>query len=75
MVNVLLFGRLAEICGQSNFFFDMADTDTISEKLRNDFPEMKQLGFAVAVNQVLIIGNTKLSDGDEVALMPPYSGG
>ncbi|MEY4002713.1 MAG: hypothetical protein RIT07_755 [Bacteroidota bacterium] len=75
MVNVLLFGRLAEICGQSNFFFDMADTDTISEKLRNDFPEMKQLSFAVAVNQVLIIGNTKLSDGDEVALMPPYSGG
>jgi molybdopterin converting factor small subunit len=75
MVNVLLFGRLAEICGQSNFFFDMADTDTISEKLRNDFPEMKPLSFAVAVNQVLISRNTALKDGDEVALMPPYSGG
>ncbi|MEK0420332.1 MAG: hypothetical protein RLZZ161_183 [Bacteroidota bacterium] len=75
MVNVLLFGRLAEICGQNNFIFEAKDTNTVCDKLRNDFPEMKQLSFAVAVNQVLIIGNTKLSDGDEVALMPPYSGG
>ncbi len=75
MVNVLLFGRLAEICGQSSFFFDMADTDTINEKLRNDFPELQQLSFAVAVNQILISRNTALKNGDEVALMPPYSGG
>jgi molybdopterin converting factor small subunit len=29
----------------------------------------------VAVNQILISRNTALKDGDEVALMPPYSGG
>jgi molybdopterin converting factor small subunit len=67
MVNVLLFGRLAEVCGQTNIMFDMPDTDAVCEKIRNDFPEMKQLSFAIAVNQ--------LKDGDEVALMPPYSGG
>jgi molybdopterin converting factor small subunit len=75
MVNVLLFGRLAEICGQSNFVFDLLDTDAVCEKLKNDFPEMKPLSFAIAVNQVLIVHNTRLKDEDEVALMPPYSGG
>lgn len=75
MVNVLLFGRLAEICGQHNFVFEFHDTDKICEKLKSDFPELQQLSFAIAVNQVLITRNTELNDGDEVALMPPYSGG
>lgn len=75
MVNVLLFGRLAEVCGQKNIMFDMPDTDAVCEKIRIDFPEMKQLSFAIAVNQILIDRNTLLKDGDEVALMPPYSGG
>lgn len=75
MVNVLLFGRLAEICGQTNFLFELSDTDAVCEKLRSDFPSLQQLSFAVAVNQILIAHNTVLNDGDEVALMPQYSGG
>jgi len=75
MVNVLLFGRLAEICGQNNFVFEAKDTYAVCDKLKKDFPEMKQFSFALAVNQIMIIGNTKLKEGDEVALMPPYSGG
>ncbi len=75
MVNVLLFGRLAEICGQSNIILNLPDTDAVCEKLKNDFPALKPLSFAVAVNQVLIANNTQLNDGDELALMPPYSGG
>ena len=75
MVNVLLFGRLAEICGQNNFVFEASDTDAVCDKLKSDFPEIKQISFALAVNKTMIIGNTKLTEGDEVALMPPYSGG
>ena len=30
---------------------------------------------AVAVNQVYVTGGTELKDGDEVALLPPVSGG
>lgn len=75
MVNVLLFGRLAEICGQHNYVFELSDTDSVCEKLKADFPELKHLSFAIAVNQVLIAKNTTLQYGDEVALMPPYSGG
>jgi molybdopterin converting factor small subunit len=75
VINVLLFGRLAEISGQSSLLIDLPDTDAVCAKIRADFPEMKNLSFAVAVNQKLIINNTKLADGDEVALMPPYSGG
>lgn len=54
---------------------DTPNTDAVCEKIKNDFPEMQQLSFAIAVNQILIDRNTLLKDGDEVALMPPYSGG
>ena len=75
MVNVLLFGRLAEICGQHNYVFELTDTNSVCEKLKADFPELNNLSFAIAVNQILITKNTALKYGDEVALMPPYSGG
>jgi molybdopterin synthase sulfur carrier subunit len=75
MVNVLLFGRLAEICGQHNFECDLTNTDSVCEKLQAEYPKLKHLSFAIAVNQVLITKNTALNYGDEVALMPPYSGG
>jgi len=75
MVNVLLFGRLAEICGQNNYILELPDTDSVCDKLKSDFPALQPLSFAIAVNQVLITKNTVLKSGDEVALMPPYSGG
>jgi molybdopterin converting factor small subunit len=55
--------------------FELTDTDSVCEKLKADFPELNNLSFAIAVNQILITKNTALKYGDEVALMPPYSGG
>lgn len=75
MVKVLLFGQLAEICGQRLLMLDLPDTQSVSAHLSAAFPGFEKQVFAVAVNQQLVSENTALSAGDELALMPPYSGG
>lgn len=54
---------------------DLPDTQSVSAHLSAAFPGFEKQVFAIAVNQQLVSENTALSAGDELALMPPYSGG
>lgn len=74
-VKVLLFGRLKEICGQSVIEMNANDTDELRQQLWSDYPGLASQTMAMAVNRRLVAANEPLKPGDEVALMPPYSGG
>lgn len=79
-MRVLLFGRLAELAGwRSRELADCASVAALRERLA---AEDAALGTAladrsvkVAVNQVMFHADAKLAAGDEVAFMPPLSGG
>jgi molybdopterin synthase sulfur carrier subunit len=75
-VQILLFGRLTELLGQSHLQLeDVADTNALTARLQQRYPALEQLNYQIAVNQTVIQGNQSLSDGMTVALMPPFSGG
>jgi len=75
-VEILLFGRLTELLGQSHLQLeDMADTDAVTERLLDQYPALQHISYEIAVNQEVIHGNKPLTDGMTVALMPPFSGG
>ncbi|MGY0039069.1 MoaD/ThiS family protein [Pedobacter sp. NJ-S-72] len=75
-IEVLLFGRLAELLGNAHLLIeDATDTDMIRNRLEEQFPALKQVKYQVAVDQLIIHGNKHLADGMTVALMPPFSGG
>lgn len=75
-VQILLFGRLTELLGQSHLqLADVADTNALTARLLQQYPALAQLNYQIAVNQIVIHGNQPLSDGMTVALMPPFSGG
>lgn len=75
MVRVLLFGRLAEITGNRSMNMQAADTAELMKMLSERHPELNGHSIAVAVNKRLTKDTVILNAGDEVALMPPYSGG
>lgn len=79
-VDVLYFGMLKEFFGAERDVFELAEDNTVAallELLRGravtDLPVWNSL--AVAVNREYAGLGTKLKDGDEVALLPPVSGG
>lgn len=74
-IQLLAFGQIAEIMGQSESTVNALDTDTLKAQLLQQFPGLKDMQFAIAVNKKVVSENTVLKDGDTVALLPPFSGG
>lgn len=75
-INILAFGQIEEITGTDRFTLpDVQDTETLKSKLSDLYPEINTIPFSISVNKNIINGNHKLEDGDEVALLPPFSGG
>lgn len=76
---MLFFGVLRERFG-SEEILEQFPGSTVAELVRYYrvvAPELAALwsSIAVAVNQQYATGTANLSDGDEVALLPPVSGG
>lgn len=80
-VKVLFFGRLKDVVSQSEEFVDLGpDTSTIEQlfalySLR--IPELTKYRSSVVAscNQEFVPWDTPLHQGDEVAFLPPVSGG
>lgn len=51
------------------------DTVQLAAWLHNSYPQLKGLSYVLAVNRKIIHDNTHLMQGDEVAVLPPFSGG
>lgn len=74
-VNVLAFGKIAEILEQLPLQMEATTLDNLMLKLTDQFPALAEHKFSIAVNKKLIHENINLAAGDEVALLPPFSGG
>ena len=75
-MKVLFFGPLADIAGITQLdFSQIHSTDELKGKLFEKHPELQSHSFLVAVNKKVQRENVLLHADDEVALLPPYSGG
>ena len=79
-VNVRLFARLRDIAGSGDLSREAADGATVADVWRGlvtEFPEMAsyQASISSAVNADYAKMTAAVSDGDEVAFLPPVSGG
>ena len=75
-VNVMLFGSLAEAIGKSQIKIEnISDTESLKSWLLMEFPKLEKHKFVVAVCKQIVKVNTKLQEGDTVALLPPFAGG
>ena len=80
-MEVLLFGIAKDIVGKSSFVLSEDEMFPISvselkDRLKIMFPEFGKLSsLAVAVNSAYAEDNEQLKKGDEIAIIPPVSGG
>lgn len=80
-MRVLFFGRLAEIAGgrTRDAPDDIASLAALRDYLTEVDPILAQAllsaGVRAAVNKIVATGDVALAPGDEVAFMPPLSGG
>jgi len=79
-VQVLFFGQLKDLTGRASENLPLGDSATLSDVLQHyseQFPALGKLSpsLALSVNQEYASQDAPLRDGDEVALLPPVSGG
>jgi molybdopterin converting factor subunit 1 len=79
-VNVLFFGITHDLTGFAQEQVDLPQGENLEglrRRYETRFPRLLSVGgsLLLAVNQEIAKGSTPLRDGDEVAFMPPVSGG
>jgi sulfur-carrier protein len=75
-VKVLFFGILEEIAATNcKHYREIKSIKELKLKLEDDFPEIAHYNFRIAYNNEIINGDGLLNDGDEIALLPPFTGG
>ena len=78
-ITVLLFGVAKEISGRSSVVIELPSPSTVDELkalLEQRFPRLKQLASdMIAVNNEYASAGNIIQEHDEVAVIPPVSGG
>jgi molybdopterin synthase sulfur carrier subunit len=76
VLRILFFGVLREITACSEIQLEFSgNTEALRQQLLLRWPGLALQTFSMAVNQRISAETLHLKDGDEVALMPPFSGG
>lgn len=79
-VRILFFGMLKELAGRASDTIEVGEGASVADVLRHyeaKIPRLKDAlsSLALAVNQQYAGPDTKLKTDDEIALLPPVSGG
>lgn len=70
------FGMLAEKLPQQEFEFPyQKNSQELLKALGKKFPVLEDLRFSLAVDKQVVQGNIILKGNEEIALLPPFSGG
>ena len=74
--NIKSFGMLTEKLPGSEFQFPACnDTEELIAALLDKYAGLRSLDFRIAVNKELVQSKTTLKGNEEIALLPPFSGG
>jgi MoaE-MoaD fusion protein len=79
-VRVLFFGMLKDVAGRGDDTLSLPEQATLGDVLNHyeeRFPRLKELAASIAmsINQEYAGLEAELKEGDEIALLPPVSGG
>lgn len=78
-LTILAFGIAKDIFGSSKLEVEIAEGATVQDlktKLESDFDELKSLkSYFIAVDEEYADENQELNPNNEIALIPPVSGG
>ena len=82
MITVKYFASLRSVAGKEEEQFSMGSETTLeklSEEISKTTPKLgemiKRKKIIVSVNMDMVQPGTEIKDGDEIALLPPFSGG
>jgi len=74
-INITAFGLISEFISGTISVDKVNDTDSLRKHLAAQFPSLKDINYAIAVDKKIISVNTLIEENATIALLPPFSGG
>ncbi len=79
-IRVLFFGLLKDVCGRAEDLFQAPagiDAGFVFDHYATAYPKLAEMAHSIVIarNQEFTTRGAQLADGDEIALLPPVSGG
>lgn len=77
-IEVMYFGMLAEITGQTSEFWETTENLTVAafrKEVVGRYPLLENKKFKVAVNKRIVEETAIIPQMGELALLPPFAGG
>jgi molybdopterin converting factor small subunit len=75
-MKIISFGQIVEITGNENLIIDnVSTTNQLRKTLSELYPALNHITYLIAVNQSVVKEDLPLQNSDEIALLPPFSGG
>jgi molybdopterin synthase sulfur carrier subunit len=75
-LNIMVFGQLEDITGCSVVTVEnVPNTDLLLEKLYAQYPLLKGKNFLIALDKKIITKKAEIGGKEDIALLPPFSGG
>jgi molybdopterin converting factor small subunit len=75
-IRLKAFGMLAEKMGTDSLEIENpGSSEVLKQQLLTQFPVLKVMTCRMALDRKLLQADTDISQGQEIALLPPFSGG
>ncbi len=74
-MNVLLFGMIAEKAGAAELSVEASSLAQLKRELEQRIAGLDRMSYAIAVDRRIIRDDVQLSGNEEIAVLPPFSGG
>lgn len=76
-ITVKYFGWIAETVGtaEENVLVEKSSLNEFIDSVQSKFPILKNSSYRISYNLSLNHNNPLLQEGDEIAFLPPFSGG
>ncbi len=77
-IEVMYFGMLAEITGQTREFWETTENLTVAafrSQVVGKYPMLEHKKFKIAVNKRIAEDTALIPEQGELALLPPFAGG
>jgi sulfur-carrier protein len=76
MLQILVFGQLTDIIGESNISIDFVpNVSELKSALNTLYPTLKDKTFTIALDNKIMPDDAEIKVGSVIALLPPFSGG
>jgi sulfur-carrier protein len=75
-IKIMAFGKIVDLLEVTQLELEFeGNSQELIHQLKTNYPTLNTIQFSIAVNHSIKEESIRLNEGDEVALLPPFSGG